>query len=1446
MGSSPQITNSKLSESSSRTLESNNALLKRIEALGGIGHWEIDLITGKNSWSDQFYRILGFDTLPVEPSIELALSVVHPQDREFARAQYMDSIATGCPFKVEKRIVRPDGEVRFVVSEGFVELDGEGKAIQLFGVYKDVTQEKLKETELQKTTIQLENILNTTQDLIFLANEDGIYIKVSKSCEKILGYLPEELIGKSFRDMVHPDDFQLTVNIRKQIIAGVSISDFRNRYLKKDGTAIHLNWSATLDQTTNTVFAIARDITPLLQTKAKLREDRQKLSILLDSSPETIWAIDKTYSLITANNKFLNSMKEIGDWEINQGTNLIYDTPLPQEFIDEWKELYDRAFQGESFSTKRKIKLLKANGHTEVHFKPIYEADEIVAVGCYSMDISRQVDDEQRTKELLERLNLAQKIGKLGYWEFNINTEEIFWSDEVYAIWGIELTDFEPSLEQFFGTFHPEDKDKFLKHRTDALNGIAPLDAVHRIILPTGEIKWVHEIGDLEKDPKTGDINFRGTVQDITVEKNYEQELLDRNQFILAALHHLPVGLAVNKINSGEATYVNPAFAEIYGWPAEEMINVESFLRKIYPDPAYHEFITSQILRDIQSGLPERMVWKHIPIETKAGQNKIITAKNIPLPNLNLMISTVVDETDAYWANHSLRISNERFHLATQTVSDAIWDWDLAKNSIFWGKGYHKLFGYPIDLENVSPGLWKKKIHPEDLPSVWISIQKARRNVAETKWSGEYRFQKFDGTYTFVQENVIIIRDASGSPTRMVGSLKDISREKEKELEIENKTSLIASISHITQSFFETEDWQDLISSTLERMGETAGVDRVYFFKNFKDPSSGKLFTQQIDEWTNGKVSAEIKNPNYQAILLEEYPITLNEVLKGKPFFIHTKSSEGTLKAILEEQGIKSILIMPIFVQDYFFGFIGFDDCTTDRIWSEDEIRFLASVTTNLSLAIDRKQNLDRIREAFESRDSLLESIGDSFYALDKNYIVTYWNNVVEKLTGIKREAIVGRSLWDSVGSVNEEFKSGYEIVFRENRTLYFETYDTWVKAWLEVTIYPSNGGLSVIIKDISRRKDSERQIQEFNERFRLISQASHDAIWDWNIESGEHYWGEGFNVLFGEEIAGTKDNFFRWKDNIHPEDKDRVISSYKKALYHSPESLFEFEYRLIRKDKKVLHLLDKGIILRDDQGKATRAVGAIQDITPRKSNEESLKSLNTELAKINSKLEVSNQELEQFAYVASHDLQEPLRMISSFLGLIERRYATILDEKGHQYIHFAIDGARRMKEIILDLLEFSRLGNTAGPKIFSNTSNLVQEVLLLNGKLIKEKKAIIHIGTLPNITCHPSQIIQLFQNLISNGLKYQSNENIPEIWIEGEEMESEFRFSVRDNGIGIELEYQEKIFIIFQRLHLKEQFSGSGIGLSLCKKIIEFHGGKIWVESVLGAGSIFYFTIKK
>ena len=224
--------------------------------------------------------------------------------------------------------------------------------------------------------------------------------------------------------------------------------------------------------------------------------------------------------------------------------------------------------------------------------------------------------------------------------------------------------------------------------------------------------------------------------------------------------------------------------------------------------------------------------------------------------------------------------------------------------------------------------------------------------------------------------------------------------------------------------------------------------------------------------------------------------------------------------------------------------------------------------------------------------------------------------------------------------------------------------------------------------------------------------------------------------------------------------------------------------------------------------------------------------------------LERSNQELEQFAYVASHDLQEPLRMVNSYVQLLSSRYKDKLDADANEFIHFAVDGSNRMRNLINSLLEFSRV-NRIKPFTWMEMDKVVEEVLIDLSSMISENGAIIHYGDLPQIYGDQVLIGQLFQNLIANAIKFRGIPE-PEITISCEKRKDDYFFAVKDNGIGIKKEYAEKIFVIFRRLHGMERYPGTGIGLAICKKIVERHGGRIWVESEPGKGATFYFTLSR
>jgi light-regulated signal transduction histidine kinase (bacteriophytochrome) len=225
--------------------------------------------------------------------------------------------------------------------------------------------------------------------------------------------------------------------------------------------------------------------------------------------------------------------------------------------------------------------------------------------------------------------------------------------------------------------------------------------------------------------------------------------------------------------------------------------------------------------------------------------------------------------------------------------------------------------------------------------------------------------------------------------------------------------------------------------------------------------------------------------------------------------------------------------------------------------------------------------------------------------------------------------------------------------------------------------------------------------------------------------------------------------------------------------------------------------------------------------------------------------LQRSNKELEQFAYVASHDLQEPLRMVSSYTQLLAERYKDRLDDKAHKYIEYAADGAARMQGLINDLLEFSRIGMRGKPLELTDANAALDSARRNLTALIDESHALITNDKLPSIRADTSQLIVIFQNLIANAIKF-CNEARPQVHVSARDERRETVFSVRDNGIGIDIQYADKIFLIFQRLHTRQEYPGTGIGLALCKRIVERHGGKIWFESEPGKGSTFFFSISK
>lgn len=362
-----------------------------------------------------------------------------------------------------------------------------------------------------------------------------------------------------------------------------------------------------------------------------------------------------------------------------------------------------------------------------------------------------------------------------------------------------------------------------------------------------------------------------------------------------------------------------------------------------------------------------------------------------------------------------------------------------------------------------------------------------------------------------------------------------------------------------------------------------------------------------------------------------------------------------------------------------------------------------------------------------------------------------------------------------------------------------------------------------------SLRKKTEQVVQS-EERYEIAVKGSSVGLWDWNPETGVLFWSERFKEMMCVSNEEFKDTFEDFSDRLHPEDRDKTLKAYFEHIENKKP--YNVEYRLMRGDGSYIWLHARGQAIWNNEGKMLRVAGSADDITDQKHAEEELLR--------------SNEELERFAYIASHDLQEPLRMVSNFTGLLNEEYGAKLDKQGRQYMNFVIEASNRMHELISDLLEYSRVGQEdTGFETFNSQESIDNAINNL-GEAIEETGAMIKIDKMPIVHANPLRFSRLIQNLLGNSIKYRAKHRKLKIHIGVKDLNDEWLFFIKDNGIGIKEKYIKQIFIIFKRLHNKSAYTGTGIGLAVCNKIVDSFGGQLWAESNFGKGSIFYFTVPK
>ena len=456
-------------------------------------------------------------------------------------------------------------------------------------------------------------------------------------------------------------------------------------------------------------------------------------------------------------------------------------------------------------------------------------------------------------------------------------------------------------------------------------------------------------------------------------------------------------------------------------------------------------------------------------------------------------------------------------------------------------------------------------------------------------------------------------------------------------------------------------------------------------------------------------------------------------------------------------------------------------------------------------------------------------------------------NRAWEEFFGVEREQFLGKQVTDLYPNspwVAAEHQAMDDELWQSPGSQSYEIKITTRAGGARSTIYHKAtflgedgrvAGLMGTIIDVTGRKKAKRALRESEERFRQTFELAASGIGHIDLEGRFLKVNRALCRILGysaEELTGRT-----VKEVSHADDRGVTDAERERMRGGEIESL-HFEKRYLRKGGETVWVDLTVALVRDADGKPQYEIAVFDDITKRRQADDELRAANEELAR-------SNAELEQFAYVASHDLQEPLRMVSSYTQLLGKRYSGQLEGDAREFMAYIVDGAGRMKQLIEDLLAYSRVG-TRGREfkqvkleaVFARARSNLRATL-------EESGAALTHDRLPDVEADEPQLVQLLQNLIGNAIKFHG-EAVPLIHVSAIEKSGEFEISVSDNGIGIEPQYFERIFMVFQRLHDKGRYPGTGIGLAICKKVVDRHGGHIRVESVPGKGSRFVFTLSK
>ena len=930
-----------------------------------------------------------------------------------------------------------------------------------------------------------------------------------------------------------------------------------------------------------------------------------------------------------------------------------------------------------------------------------------------------------------------------------------------------------------------------------------------------GKLITVDITSVLTMDAEAGYVNFctlqptlsEQIPQDIAERQNFEEALRISEEKYRILFEASPSPKWIYDLDSFHIQDVNLAAVNHYGYSREEFLGMS--LQDLRPPHEVSNLKKVQAATTEREGLVIFGLFTHLTKDGTTIQVEV-SGNKVAFHGKPCMLVEINDVTQREIALQILSDREAKLRQAHEIAKLGHWQLNLDTKDLYWSEDVLKIWGMagttPPDFD-----IFAGSIHPDDIEK----FMHAQNEVlaGRGKLDVEHRIILSDGTIKWVHELGQLKTDDGGKLTFLAGTVQDITPQKLLELSLEESNNRYKYVSKATSDAI--WDW-DLV---LDKVYWGDGIEHAFGYGEKIRNGQGDLWETNIHPDDRERVVKSV----------EEFTnATGHNTLNWEQEY-RFKRADGEYAHVLD----KGFLIKN--EDGLSLRMVGAMQDITKRKESEDEVR-----RSNERFELLGKAANDAVWEwNLITNQGWSNLTHQEMYGLTLNDLVPDRPEWISRLHEDDRQAVL-QSYQEAADTKTAMWYGEYRM--RTENKGWMSVYDrTYMEYDEEGHMLRKIGSLM----DITRRKQEEQHLRLLES---VIINAN-DAVMITEIATAAvkpaHkiiYINEAFTKMTGyesEEIFGESPRVLQGPAS----DVDELKRLNDALAGFKPCSITILNYK---KNGHAFWVNFSVSPVANEKGWYTHWIAVHRDVTAQKLAEIHLSNLNESLQKHVRALAISNAELEQFAFVASHDLQEPLRMITGFVTQLEKKYGDLLDERGKKYIAFAVDGAQRMRQIILDLLEYSKVGRAEQEPENINLNNLVDEIRILFRSQIQQKKAELQVDELPVVRGHVSPMRQVFQNLISNALKYTRTAVDPQVYITVEEKETEWQFAIKDNGIGIDQEYFKKIFIIFQRLHHQNEFSGTGMGLAITKKIIDNMGGRIWISSSEGIGSIFYFTLPR